>query len=81
MDYLSRHTSPIAEGLWAQIDAATVSVARNVLTARRFLHLTGPLGICVTSIQIDDADAREEVFEDGFIVNKGRKIAEIPTLF
>lgn len=81
MDYLSRHTSPIAEGLWAQIDAATVSVARNVLTARRFLHLTGPLGIGVTSIQIDDADTREEAFEDGFIVNKGRKIAEIPTLF
>ena len=81
MDFLARTTSPIAEGLWAQIDAATVGVARNVLTARRFLKLTGPLGVGVNSIQIDDAETREEALDDGFIVNKGRRIVEIPTLF
>ena len=81
MDYLSRTTSPILEGLWAQIDAAAVGVARNVLIGRRFLHLTGPLGIGVTSIQIDDAVSRTEALEDGFVINKGRRVVEIPTLY
>ena len=81
MDYLARTTSPISETLWAQIDEAVVGVARNVLTGRRFLTLTGPLGSGAASIQIDDAETRQETLEDGFIINKGRRIVEIPTLF
>ncbi|HNW85700.1 MAG TPA: family 1 encapsulin nanocompartment shell protein [Candidatus Limiplasma sp.] len=81
MDFLARTTSPIAPALWEQIDAATVNVARNVLTGRRILHLNGPLGIGVASVQIDDADTRAENLEDGFIVNKGRRTVEIPTIY
>lgn len=81
MDYLARTTSPISETLWAQIDEAVVGVARNVLTGRRFLTLTGPLGPGAATIQIDDAETRQETLEDGFVINKGRRIVEIPTLF
>ena len=81
MDYLARTTSAISPALWEQIDAATVSVARNVLTGRRILRLNGPLGIGVTAIQIDDAETRAEALEDGFIISKGRKTVEIPTIY
>ena len=81
MDFLSRSGSPVSDALWAQIDAATVGVARNVLTGRRFLRLTGPLGIGVTSVQIDDLETKSEVFKDGFVVTQGRKLAAIPTLY
>jgi uncharacterized linocin/CFP29 family protein len=81
VDYLSRNSASLNEGLWQQIDAATVSAARNVLTGRRILHLTGPLGIGVNTVTIDDADAKAEVETDGFLTTAGRKLTEIPTLF
>jgi len=81
VDYLSRNSSTLPESLWQQIDAATVSAARNVLTGRRVLHLTGPLGIGVNTVTIDDADTKAEVEADGFLTTAGRKLTEIPTLF
>ena len=81
MDYLSRDTSPLAPELWAQLDAAVVKVARSVLTGRRVLHLNGPLGAGVTTAAIDDADARAERIENGFITSGGRRLVEIPTLY
>ena len=81
MRYLSRDAAALPEGLWSQIDAAVVKAARNVMTGRRFLHVFGPLGIGVGEITIDDADAVEEVEQDGIIITAGRKYAEIPTLY
>ncbi len=81
MDYLARESSPLAAEIWEQMDEAVVKAARAVLTGRRILHLFGPLGAGVDSIQVDDASAREEAAAEGFIVNKGRKLVEIPTLF
>lgn len=49
--------------------------------ARRFLHLFGPLGIGTESIQVDDAEVLDEVYEDGFITTKGRRYMEIPTIY
>jgi uncharacterized linocin/CFP29 family protein len=81
MSYLSRESSPIPAELWEQVDSAVVNAARNALTGRRFLHIFGPLGIGAESIHIDDADSVSEVSEDGLITTKGRKYAEIPTLY
>ncbi len=81
MSYLSREGSPIALELWKQIDSAAVSTASGILAGRRFLHIFGPLGIGVESIQIDEAETLGEVSEDGLITTKGRKYVEIPTIF
>lgn len=81
MSYLSREGSPISEELWEQIDSAVVRTARGILTGRRFLHIFGPLGIGAGSIHIDDADAFDEVSNDGFITTKGRRYVEIPTIY
>lgn len=81
MSYISREGSPITAELWEQIDAAVVKTARNVLTGRRFLHIFGPLGAGAGSINIDDADAVDEVAKDGIITMKGRKYVEIPTIY
>ncbi len=81
MDYLARESSPIDPGVWEQIDAAIVKAARNVLTGRRFLQLFGPLGAGVGSIYIDDADTKDEAVEEGFITTRGRRLAEIPTIY
>ena len=81
MDFLGRETSPVAAELWRQIDEATVGVARNVLTGRRFLHLTGPLGAGVDSVAVDDAETKSEVTVDGIMTTKGRKLMQLPALF
>jgi uncharacterized linocin/CFP29 family protein len=81
MDYLARESSPIDNSIWEQIDAAVVKAARNVLTGRRILQLFGPLGAGVGSIPIDDADAKDELTEDGFITTQGRRLVEIPTIY
>lgn len=81
MDYLARESSPIDFGVWEQIDAAVVKAARNVLTGRRILQLFGPLGAGVGSMPIDDADAKDELAEEGYITTQGRRLAEIPTIY
>lgn len=81
MNYLSREGSPVSGELWEQIDKAVVKAARSILTGRRFLHIFGPVGIGVGSINIDDAESVAEEAGDGFIAMKGRKYAEIPAIY
>jgi uncharacterized linocin/CFP29 family protein len=81
MKYLLRDDAPITPDLWKKIDEAVVKTAQNVLAGRRFLHLFGPLGIGVTSINVDDAEKMDEVVKDGYIQTVGRKIVAIPTLY
>lgn len=81
MSYLSRESSSIPVELWKQIDSAVTETARNVLSGRRFLHIFGPLGIGVESVQIDDSDAVDEAAKDGVITTRGRKLAEIPIIY
>jgi len=81
MNYLSREGAPISKELWAQIDSTVVKAARSVLSGRRFLHIFGPLGVGVGSVNIDNADTFDEVSKDGFITMKGRKYIEIPTIY
>ncbi len=80
MNYLSREGASVSALLWEKIDAAVISAAKSALTGRRFIHLFGPVGAGVTSINIDDAEL-QEVVTDGMQVTKGRRYVEIPTLF
>ena len=43
-DYLGRAASPLSEELWKRLDEAVVETAKEILTARKFLPLYGPLG-------------------------------------
>lgn len=81
MKYLLRDDAPITLELWKKIDEAVVKTAQNVLAGRRFLHLFGPLGIGVTSINVDDADKLDEVAKDGYIQTVGRKFVALSTLY
>jgi len=81
MEYLSRTSSPVTEELWQLIDEATVRTARSVLTGRRVLTMTGPLGIGTGSVPVDDQDQKAETASDGFIVTRGRRMVELPTLY
>ncbi len=79
MDFLSRDGSPISAELWAQIDKEVVHMAKKVLVGRRFLHLYGPLGAAVQSVNVDDITQLEET-EGSIAVIKGRKIQQLPLL-
>jgi uncharacterized linocin/CFP29 family protein len=81
MSYLSREASPLSEGLWKQIDSEVARSARNVLTGRHFLHIFGPLGIGVESINVDEVDTVDETAQNGIIITKGRKFIEIPIIY
>ncbi|MDF2541345.1 MAG: bacteriocin [Herbinix sp.] len=81
MSYLSRESAPLSDELWKQIDSTVVNTARNTLVCRKFLSIYGPLGIGTESIQIDDVEALDEMYEDGFMLTKGRKYVEIPTIY
>lgn len=81
MSYLSREAAPFSGDLWPQIDSAVVKAARAVLTGRRFLHVFGPLGAGAGFVPVDDANAVDEVTQDGVITTVARKYVQIPTIF
>lgn len=79
MDYLSREGSPISPEIWAKVDDAVISIARQVLIARRFLNIYGPLGAGVQSINIDDLSTLGE--NEGSVVKiRGRRYEQIPLI-
>lgn len=79
MDFLSREGSPISAELWSKIDEQVISMAKKVLVGRRFLHIYGPLGAGVQSINIDDSTQLLET-EGDIVQIKGRKFEQIPLL-
>lgn len=79
MDFLSREGSPIEKDLWNKIDDNVISIAKRVLTGRKFLHLYGPLGAGAQSINIDSVEI-EEAEESPSVIN-GRKYVQIPLIY
>ena len=79
MDFLSRDGSPISAELWSKIDEQVISMAKKVLVGRKFLHIYGPLGAGVQSINIDDSTQLAET-EGDIVQIKGRKFEQIPLL-
>jgi uncharacterized linocin/CFP29 family protein len=51
--YLMRDQAPLTAEEWSRLDELTVQVARKMLVGRRFLPLTGPLGIGVQTVPVD----------------------------
>lgn len=79
MDYLSREGAPISAELWNKIDDAVVSMAKRILTGRKFLNIYGPLGAGVQSINIDTTEIEET--DGNPKVIKGRKFEQIPLIY
>jgi uncharacterized linocin/CFP29 family protein len=51
-DYLMRDDAPFSAEQWAKIDELVVNVARQLLVGRRFIGITGPLGIGVPTVPL-----------------------------
>jgi len=51
-DYLLRDDAPFSAEEWAKLDELVVDVARKLLVGRRFIHLTGPLGVGVETVPV-----------------------------
>lgn len=56
MSDLGRNQAPIGADIWQAIDAAAVSAARDLLTARRFIEVEGPFGVGLTAIEVGDEE-------------------------
>lgn len=51
--YLMRNDAPLTAEQWSRLDELVVQVARKMLVGRRFLPLTGPLGVGVQTVPVD----------------------------
>ena len=58
-DYLMRDDAPFSEKEWAKLDELVVDVARKLLVGRRFIHLTGPLGVGVQTVPVPTVSGGE----------------------
>lgn len=89
MEFLSRDDAPFTSSQWEKIDETVVRTARQVLTGRKFIHIYGPLGAGVQSIQIDDFGKVSQGDTDFFgdsddtdvVKTQGRKFVEIPLVY
>jgi uncharacterized linocin/CFP29 family protein len=88
MDFLMRQDAPLTADQWGKIDEAVINTAKKVLIGRQFIHIYGPLGSGVQSIQVDDfgtvGKAGTDFFGDGEstpVKTQGRKFVEIPLVY
>jgi uncharacterized linocin/CFP29 family protein len=51
--YLMRDDAPLTGEEWTRLDDLVVQVARKILVGRRFLPLTGPLGVGMQTVPVD----------------------------
>lgn len=88
MDYLLRDDAPFSHEEWEKIDAQVVRIASEQLIGRRILHVYGPLGAGVQSIQLDQFNYEEEGEIDLFgdsetteISAENRRFVAIPMIY
>jgi len=63
-DYRMRDDAPLGASEWQQLDELVVSVARQWLVGRRFVSLTGPLGVGTQVVPVDVIGAGEACLHD-----------------
>jgi uncharacterized linocin/CFP29 family protein len=63
-DYLMRDDAPLSDEEWAKLDELVVDVARKLLVGRRFIHLTGPLGVGVQTVPVPTVSGGEACLHD-----------------
>jgi uncharacterized linocin/CFP29 family protein len=51
-DYLMRDDAPFSGEEWEKLDHLVVGTAKRLLVGRRFIHLTGPLGMGVPTVPL-----------------------------
>lgn len=51
-DYLMRDTAPLSVEEWARLDEVVVKTAQTLLVGRRFIELTGPLGVGTLAVPV-----------------------------
>lgn len=88
MEFLLRDDAPFSEEQWNRIDEIVVKTARQILTARKFINIYGPLGVGVQSINVDDFGEGGQGETDFFGDNdctplkaRGRRFSEIPLVY
>ncbi len=63
-DYLMRDDAPLSASEWQQLDETVVGVARHLLVGRRFVSLTGPLGVGTQVVPLDTVSAGAACLHD-----------------
>ncbi len=63
-DYLSRDEAPLSAEEWSKLDEAVVNAARKLLVGRRFIPLTGPLGVGVQTVPVPTIGSAEACLHD-----------------
>jgi uncharacterized linocin/CFP29 family protein len=65
-DYLMRDNAPFTEEQWEKIDDVVVNTAKNKLVGRKIIHIYGPLGGGIQSIELDTINLNGEAELDKF---------------
>ncbi len=60
MSYLMREDAPLTGKQWKELDETVINVAKNKLVGRKVVHVYGPLGPGVQSIELDTIDLNGE---------------------
>jgi len=63
-DYLMRDEAPLSAEEWSNLDELVVGVARKLLVGRRFIPLTGPLGVGVQTVPVPTVSGGEACLHD-----------------
>ena len=64
MDYLMRDDAPLTQEEWERLDEVVVSMARRLLVGRRFIDLTGPMGLGTQVVPLDTITGAEACVHD-----------------
>lgn len=71
---LHREDAPFSEKLWRHIDERVIEAAKSQLSARRLLHIEGPLGFGARSIGAGERHIETSPTEDSTSVSVGEPI-------
>jgi len=83
MDVLNRSQAPFDADIWAMIDEAAGSAAKDLMTARRFLEVDGPYGPGLTAIELsnDDYCRKPEEGEAGAVMGRAVSVPMLRKTF
>ncbi len=68
---LHREDAPFSEKLWRRIDERVIDAARSQLSARRLLHIEGPMGFGTRSVGAGESHVETSPVDDSVSVSVG----------
>jgi uncharacterized linocin/CFP29 family protein len=78
---LHRDDAPFSAKLWRQIDETVVGAAKSQLSARRLLHIDGPMGFGAQAVNVGEAHAEAGDEETGVSAGEPIRLALIEREF